>query len=180
MTTQAPRLLRATIATCALLLLGGCGGDDDDGVFDRGGFSFSFEYPDGFTETEEITIDQQLGNQAAAQAGVALSENDSLIVQEFELTVEIDEDNLDLAKEEVDRLFENVQGPTPEAEETSVAGLPALVYDGVDVPSRDATSRLVFIFDGDREYLINCQSTEDATDEIAEACDQALETFEVN
>ena len=46
------------------------------------------------------------------------------------------------------------------------------------IPSiEDGQSRLVFLFDGELEYQINCQSTPDGRDEVESACDEALETL---
>jgi len=48
----------------------------------------------------------------------------------------------------------------------------------VSVPgTEDARSDFTFIFDGDIEYLLNCQSTSEHADEIEAACRQALDTL---
>ena len=33
------------------------------------------------------------------------------------------------------------------------------------------------VFDGDKEYFINCQSVPDGREELDEACDRAIETL---
>ena len=43
----------------------------------------------------------------------------------------------------------------------------------------DGESRFTVLFDGDQEYLINCQSTPEHRDEVDEACDEALATLAV-
>lgn len=172
----------AAVAAFALGGFVGCSDDEEesDGIFDRDDFSFTFEYPDGFSETEGVETDQQLGNQPVANSGVFITDEDGLLIEEYELNIEVDGSNLEVVQAELDRLFQGVATETPKAKRTEVAGLPALEYDGLEVPTReDATSRFTFIFDGDREYLINCQSTPDAEAEVAEACDLALSTFEV-
>ena len=59
-----------------------------------------------------------------------------------------------------------------------MAGLPALTYAEVPVASVEGgQSRLVVVFDGRTEYLINCQSTPEKRSEINEACDLAVETL---
>lgn len=171
----------------ALIAVGAsaCSGDaveaESDGVFDREGFSFEFEYPSDFSETEEITTDQQAGAEALAQAGVFFDteKEDILLVEEYQLAVEIDKSNLGLVESEIDTLLGEVATDAPRAERFEVAGLPALRYADVAVPTvEDGVSTFNFIFDGDREYLINCQSTTAARDQVAEACELALETFE--
>ena len=34
------------------------------------------------------------------------------------------------------------------------------------------------VFDGDKEYFINCQSVPDGREELDEACERAIETLE--
>jgi hypothetical protein len=161
----------------------GCGGDDSetesDSLFDRDEFAFTFEYPEAFRETETVTVDAQLGADAEASAGVAIKKHDGLFVEQYALATEIDEQNLTLAQKELDNLIRAIS-PHAKAQETEVAGLPALRYDDVTIRTvKNGQSRMTFIFDGDREFLINCQSsTADVRDEVDEACDMALETFE--
>jgi hypothetical protein len=59
----------ATIAICAAPAFAACGDDDDgDGgggnaTFERGGFPFTFEYPDSFELRENVTVAQTLGGE---------------------------------------------------------------------------------------------------------------------
>jgi len=174
--------LRSALAAPLLLsalALSACGGDDDGGTFDREEFPFTFDYPDGFEVTEDVTVDQALGAQADETAAVGLDDDNILLVQRFTLNLEIDESNLELAKREIDALAQQAD-PDAAAEETEVAGLPALELDGIEVPTVDeGTSSLTIIFDGDQEYYLNCQSTPDHREEVDEACALALETFEL-
>ena len=41
----------------------------------------------------------------------------------------------------------------------------------------DGRSTIVAVFDGDKEYFINCQSVPDGREELDEACDRAIETL---
>jgi hypothetical protein len=173
------RLLGASLSALAVIALGACGddGEESDGVFDREDFSFTFEYPDGFTEVEEVNTDLQVGSEAAATAAVMTDDQDGLLVEQYELSIDVDASNLDLVQGEIERLFQSV-APDAKPRQTEVAGLPALEYESIEVPSREgAESRFVFIFEEDREYLINCQSTDVAREEVAEACELALSTF---
>jgi hypothetical protein len=177
------RRLGAGIAVLAVAGWSGCGeeeaGSESDSLFDRDEFGFTFEYPEDFQETESVTKDAQLGADAEASAGVAIEEEDGLFVEQYTLTASVDQANLALVQKELDNLIHAIS-PRSRAEETEVAGLPALRYDDVTVRTvENGRSRMTFIFDGDAEYLINCQSsTPDLRDEVEEACDMALETFE--
>jgi hypothetical protein len=175
--------LRSCLAALLLLpalLVPACGDDDDDsggGTFDREEFPFTFSYPDGFEVTEDVTVDQALGSQADETLAVGLDQDNILLVQSFTLNLPIDESNLELAKDEIDALAQQV-APGAESQETEVGGLPAVELDGIEVPTvEDGESKLTAIFDGDQEYFLNCQSTPEHREEIAEACDLALETF---
>ena len=51
----------------------------------------------------------------------------------------------------------------------------------VAIPSvPDAQSRFVAFFDGNQEYLFNCQSTPEHREEIEQACDTALDTVKLD
>ena len=86
------------------------------------------------------------------------------------------ESNLDQAKAELDPLISQLDR---DAEGTSgtTAGLPSLTYDEVEITTvPDGVSRLTFLFDGKREYLINCQASE-SPDEVDAACDEVLSSL---
>jgi hypothetical protein len=57
-------------------------------------------------------------------------------------------------------------------------GLPSIEYTGVPTRSPvNGESRLLLLFDGSDEYVINCQSTPQHLDEIDAACDQVASTL---
>ena len=175
-----PLLARKAAASMALALatvaLASCG-NESDGVFDVEGFPFTFEYPDEFEETEDLSFDQELGASADQSAAVGLDDEDGIFVQRFTTEIAIDASNLNLARREIDGLIRQVS-PDASSEAAEVAGLPALTADEVTIPSVEGgESSLTFFFDGNQEYLINCQSTPDHRAEIDAACEMALETL---
>jgi hypothetical protein len=174
--TQRPVLV---LVLGAVLGLSACGGDDEgsDGTFDRDEFPFTFEYPESFEESEDVTLDVSLGSQADATAAVGLDEDNAILVERFTLNRAVDESNLDVAKREIDALLKQVD-PAATSEETEVAGLPALTFESLEIPSvEEGESRLAIVFDGDQEYYLNCQSTPAERAQVDEACDLALESF---
>ena len=182
--SRAPALAAALAAL--VLALAGCGGDDDgangDSVatFDVEGFPVHFQYPGGFTLSEDVSFDQSLGGNADDSAAVGLDDDSGIIVQRFTLRIAVDQKNLDLVQEEIDGLIAQVD-PGAASQPTTIAGLPALTADALAVSSIEGgESRLTFVFDGDQEYLLNCQSTPETRSEIADACDQALSTLSVD
>jgi hypothetical protein len=170
----------ALVATLAVVGLAGCGGDDDDSepsTFESDTFSFTFEYPDGFEITEDVDVSQELGGAIDETVAIAMDDDNALILQRATLNLEIDESNLGLAKEEFDGLVQQVD-PGAAGEEGELAGFPSLTYDAVTLTTpEEGESRITILFEGDQEYVINCQSNPDGRDEIEEACDLALETL---
>jgi hypothetical protein len=167
------------LALSALAL--GCGDDEEsaDGTFDVDGFPFTFSYPADFEETEDPTVAQQLGGEANESAAVGLDDDNGILVQTFTLKASVDRSNLQDVKAEITALIEQAD-PDTSSRTDEVAGLPAVVVEDVDVPSIDqGESRLVFLFDGDQEYQLNCQWTPDGREAVGTACDQAVETLKL-
>jgi len=168
-------LLMAVLAALALVA---CGGEEDT-RFEAKGFGITFDYPEGFDESDDVTINEQQGSEAKESRAVGLDEDNGIIVQRYSLQEKITKDNLDLAKAEFDALVAGLSPDAAKGVTTEVAGLPALRYDAVPVGSVEkGQSKLIVVFDGATEYLINCQSTPEKRSEINEACDQAVDTLE--
>jgi hypothetical protein len=170
------------IAICAALVFAACADEADSGgnaTFEREGFPFTFEYPDWFELAENATVSETLGGEADDRVALASDDDNGIVVSRFTLAVEVDESNLDQAKQEVDQLFQQVD-PSAETQPGEIAGLPSLSLDAIAVPTpEDGESRFTVLFDGDQEYLINCQSTPEGRPEIEAACDLVLETLTV-
>ena len=99
---------------------------------------------------------------------MGLDSDNGIIVQRYALKRSIDESNLDLAKSEFDAL---VAGLSPDARK---ARPPRWPVRSVERGQR----RLVVLFDGRTEFLINCQSTPEKRSQIDAAYDLAVETLE--
>jgi hypothetical protein len=170
------RPVALALAAIAALAVAACGGESD-GTFDYEGFPFTFSYPEDFEETEDIETSQKAGAPAEQTAGIGIDEDNAIVVQRYTVMIEVTEQNLPRVKPEVDALVRQFDPQAGPSEITEVAGLPALAAQ-IAVPSLDdGLSDFTFIFDGDQEYLINCQSTPDHREEVDEACAQALETL---
>jgi hypothetical protein len=161
----------------------GCGGDDDDSepaTFAGDAFPFTFEYPDEFEFTEDVSAEQQLGgsDDAADEAvAIAMDEDNGLIIERHTLNAEVSPADMGLVKREFDGLIQQLD-PDADGEEGNLAGFPSLTYAAVPVPGlNDGESRLIVLFEGDEEYIINCQSTPDGREEIEQACDRAVDTL---
>ena len=178
-------LRRTGIAlVAAALALAACGDDDSDSVsgpqtFEQEGFPFTFSYPGDFVATEDVEVAQQLGTTGAEDTvAVASDEHNLLMVQRYTLNLAIDEDNLDLAKREFDGLIAQLDADAAPARAGEIGGFPSLEYESVALTTpEDGESRLIALFEGDQEYLLNCQSTPDGREAIRTACDQAVATL---
>jgi hypothetical protein len=166
-----------------LIALAGCGSSDDgDGSdrFEEDGFEITFEYPEEMNEADNVRISSGAGSSAKATAGVGYGEkesNDVIIVQRYDLKRAIGEDDLDRAKAELDPLVKQISPGAPAGQTGETNGFPSIEYEDLEIQSIDgAESRLVALFDGDVEYLINCQSTPKRRADIEKACNQVLET----
>jgi hypothetical protein len=106
---------------------------------------------------------------------MAMDEDNVLL--RFTLEGELNQGNLGLAKRWLDGQIQQLD-PDASGEEGEIAGYPSLTYDAVTLATpEELESRFIMLFEGDEEYVINCQSTPDGRDEIEQACDLAVDTL---
>jgi hypothetical protein len=166
-------------------VLGGCGSDDGGGGtarFEEDGFDITFEYPGEMNKAGSVTIASGGGGSAKATAGIGYGKEDTkdvIIVQRYDLKVAVDEKNLDSAKADLDPVIARISPGAPAGTTGKTRGFPSIDYRGLRVRQIDgAETRLVALFDGDAEYLVNCQSTPKRRADIDKACVQVLRTVE--
>ena len=185
------RTLPALLAVAALVA--GCGGEEESSpsepadvqagaetndTFSEEGFDITFEYPEDFEVLEDVQFSRSAGVEAGATTGVGLDGTNLVAVQRFDLDVEVSDQNFADVKSEADQVFSQAAGEQVTGEEIEVAGLPALEYAVTVDEAEDIQTRAVAVFDGNTEYLLNCQSGADQRELILAACDLALETYE--
>jgi hypothetical protein len=171
---------RTLLLVLAAALAAGCGSSGEDtATFEEDGFGITFRYPGEMKEAKNVTIRSDAGNAAKATAGIGYGKRDVIIVQRYDLNTEIGEHNLDRAKAELDPLVSSIAPGAPSGKSGKTRGFPSIEYDHLKVTSvPGADTRLVALFDGDVEYLVNCQSTRAHRAELDRACEQALKTVE--
>jgi hypothetical protein len=183
-------MLRVVAVAAAITPIGiaGCASEADKETIDamvsttttfvRDTFPFTFEYPDGFEFTDDVNVSRTLGGGRPDESvAIAMDEDNLLLIERVTLEQEINQDNLRLAKQEGDELFQQVD-PDARGAEGEIAGFPSLTYDAVTLPTpEEGESRFIMLFEGDEQYVINCQSTPDGRDEIEQACDLAVDTL---
>lgn len=157
---------------------GGAGGEETE-PFEPQGFDVTFQRPADFEPVPGVEFNRSAGTEPDATAAVGIDDENLIAVQRFDLRTRVTDDNLRTVREELDELFGELAGTPVTGEETEVAGLPAVEYRvELDEPP-DAQTRAVAIFDGQVEYLLNCQSLPDSRDRIEDACELAMDTFQV-
>lgn len=168
------------------LAVAGCGGDDgggdgpspDTASFDADGFDITFDYPEEMELEDEVTVNESAGAEATETVAVAFDEDDAIVVQRFDLQIEVTEDNLDMAKTELDGVIAQIDPEAGSGERVDVGGFPGFEYDLALEQPEGARSRYTVIFDGDVEYIINCQATDERREDMAAACETALGSVE--
>jgi len=171
-----PALLCIALAGCGSSDEGGGGAKPDTETFAEEGFEITFEYPAEMQLREDVTLGQSAGAQADETVALAFDEDDAIVVQRFDLNVEVTEDNVDDAKTELDGVISQLDPDAGSGEDISLDGFEAFEYDIKPEAPPGARSRYVVLFAGDTEYVINCQATEERREDIAGACRTALET----
>ena len=163
--------------------LAGCGASDDGGgskpdteTFAEEGFEITFDYPAEMQLRDDVSLKQSAGSQADETVALAFDEDDAIVVQRFDLNVEVSEDNVDDAKAELDGVIAQLDPDAGSGKDISLDGFEAFEYDIKPKAPPGARSRYVVLFAGDAEYVINCQATEERREDIADACATALET----
>jgi hypothetical protein len=174
-------------------LIAGCGDDSADDsesggsdggaedlteTFDHPDFDITFEYPEALEPAEDVQVAESAGSEPVATEAVGVDSTNLILVQRFKLNTAVDDQNFPAAREETDALFSELAGRPTDGTTTEVAGLPAVEYRLPLTEPAGAETRAVAVFDGDDEYLLNCQSTSEERESIEQACDLALETFE--
>lgn len=194
--------LRGVLALMLLLALGvlGCGGDDEpddaadsgdetggevgggaeEATFDVEGFDISFQYPSDFEQRDEVDFSRSAGSSPAETAAVGIDETNLIAVQRFDLESRVSDRNFERVKREADELFSQLAGEPVEGIRRRVAGSAALEYQIPLEQPADAETRAIAVFDGDTEYLFNCQSEPELRERIDAACDRALFTLEID
>ena len=173
--------LAVLVVVAVLAALAGCGDDGDasaEKTFRDDAFSLTFKYPDNFKSVEASKPSRSAGGEPVAHTALAIDEANAIFVARYDLEAAVTSDNLPSIVPEVDSLVSQLAAEPARGRTIVVGGLPAIEYDDVDLEEPpEGKSRLVAIFDGPVEYMLNCQSTPEERKEITRGCDLALRTL---
>lgn len=173
--------LAVAVVVALVAALAGCGDDGDapaEKTFRDDAFSLTFRYPSNFKPVEASKPSRSAGGEPVAHTALAIDEANAIFVARYNLDATVTSDNLASILPEVDSLVSQLAGEPARGRTVEVGGLPAIEYDDVDLAEPpEGKSRLVAIFDGPVEYMLNCQSTPEEREEITRGCDLALRTL---
>ena len=184
----------AMVAIALGLLMSGCnitvgsGSDSSDDeasgqTYDDNGVSFT--YPSDWKQLEADSGAQTTGSTELWTATVGPGEADLVNLSAYQLTLEVNEGNIDEVKSEIDQVIKSLVAQagatiTSGPEQTTIAGFPAYKYewDGVKVSSGERSSEVYLVFNQKTEYFFNCQFSDEQEQEVLAGCHMVLDTFE--
>jgi hypothetical protein len=161
------------------LVAAGCGGGDGGPkTFNDADFAITFQYPASFEELEDVSIASTAGAASKETRALGLNEQNVILVDRYDLRIEVTKENLADVKPEVDQVVSQAAGQELSGEEIEVGGLPGYeyIFDLEDPP--EARTRFLVLFHGATEYALNCQSTPQQRDEVDAACRLVTDTLE--
>lgn len=171
-------IVLSVIALGLVLGASACGGSSGSGRYEETGLDITWEIPGGFDIAHDLTVSKSSGANAVDQAAVAIDKDNLIIVQRYNLNTSVTSDNLSDFKGDVDNVIKSLAGKAVSGHEVEYGGLPGYEYV-IDVTQpAQGQSRLAVLFDGDVEYLVNCQSTPEKRDDLEKGCRTVLDSIE--
>lgn len=149
-------------------------------VFTDADFGFNFSYPKDWTVGElKGDADLSAGPKPAARAAVGFDEQNAILLARYDLRAAVTAADLPDLMPDLNGIVTQFAGTPYSGTITDINGLPAVSYDEFALPadSDGRRSLVTFVFDGDKEYELNCQSTADGNQRVREGCDQMLSTL---
>lgn len=179
------RSLLALAAVAFALAIGGCGGGGDQS-FSTPTYPFSFSYPAGWTLTRGANFSYGSSSEALRSVSVALKEPyDQVTITQYKLKKTLPE-GVNGYQPEVDRivarLTKQAKGSASDGKSVKYGGIPGYQYV-VEYPGGNnitLQNKLTFLFQGQNEFQINCQSSPQKREELNKGCDQVLDSLKFN
>ena len=173
---------RARLAALSLTLIAAtaaCGGGGGDGTetFEEEGFPFTFEYPGSLEDVTDVSFSSTVGGAAQDNKGVALDDDNAIVVSRYDLNVAVTAQNVEQVKAELDEVMSQASGMDVSGKQVEIGGFPGFEYTFELEEPPEGRSRFFALFDGRTEYTLNCQSTPEKRDELEAACQQAVDTL---
>jgi hypothetical protein len=183
------KILKATIAVLVVgAIFAGCGGGggSDDQSFTTPTYPFSFDYPDGWTVSRGANFNYGSSDSAVRSVSVALKAPlDQVTITQYKLRKTLPP-GTNGYQPEVDRIVRRLtreaDGDASDAKVVEYGGIPGYQYV-VEYPGTGnitLQNRLTFLFQGKKEFQINCQSSPENREALNKGCDQILGSLKFN
>lgn len=173
--------IATAIVVIACMAVSGCG-DGEVKTFSTPTYPFSFNYPPGWKVTRNASFSYGSGS-GERSLSVALKEPyDQVTITQYKLkrTLKSGENG---NQREVDRvvakLTAQAKGTASDATTVKYGGIPGYQYV-VEYPAAGGTllrNTLTFLFKGDDEFQVNCQSSPKYRTELQKGCEKVLGTL---
>lgn len=174
-------VLAAILLVALAIAVSGCG-DDEPVEFATPTYPFSFEYPEGWKLTRNAAFNY--GSDAGVRSvSVSLKDPyDQVTITQYKLKKTLP-DGINGNQEEVDgivaRLTKQAKGTASDSKTVTYGGIPGYQYI-VEYPATDGKTlrnTLTFLFSGQDEFQVNCQSSPENREALDKGCDQVLTTL---
>lgn len=173
------RFALALVLCLSASALSGCGGGGDK-EFSTPTYPFSFSYPADWTLTRSAAFNYGSGGTGERSVSVALKAPfDQVTITQYKLKKTLPE-GVNGNQNEVDRIVKRLtkqaKGSASDSKVVKFGGIPGYQYI-VEYPAGNGTTltnRLTFLFSGQDEFQINCQSSPKNAEALNEGCDQIL------
>lgn len=179
-----PRAIAIAAMMAFALFASGCGGGDEK--FETSTYPFTFEYPEGWKATRNAAFIYGAG---AGERSIAVQYQpkagqvpyDQVVVTQYKLPNSLPEGVIANQKEVdrvVRRLAKQSGGTATDARAVTYGGISGYQYViEYETDGKQLSNTITFLFTGDDEYQINCQSTQQNRDAVEEGCDKVLSTL---
>ena len=173
-------LLVLTIA--AALGLSACGGTDGT-TFNDAGAPFTFQYPPSLHKVFANTGREIQGLPPKYKVALGTDETNVVVVAYYQLPKDVSKIKKNALAVAVERsaraLARALKGTVPKSTSTQLGDLPATQFE-FSTQSKSLTTRLVYAFQGKKQYFLRCQWNADGQDPIPGACDMVASSFKPN
>lgn len=155
------------------------------GTFSNEAYPFEFEYPPEWGVSENPSFEFGSGSATSSVAVQYAPPENQIVVSEYKLSRALAPDE-NAPQEEiqgvVDNLEDQTNGRASRLKVVRYAGAPGYEYTlrFRDESGQRLQSRIVFLFKGQSQIEVNCQSNRDGRDQIEAGCTELLDSLTVS
>lgn len=180
-TKTASRAAIVLAFTLAIAVLVGCGGDKEK-VFTTPTYPFTFDYPNGWAVARDAKFSFGGATGERSVSVVYKNPDDQVAITQYKLKKTLPA-GINGNQKEVDgivkRLAKQASGSASDAKIVSHGGIPGYEYivEYSTPGGKPVQNRMTFLFKGNDEFQIQCQSTEKNRAAVEKGCRQILDSL---